>query len=128
MSKKGFTLTELLAIIVILAIIMLIAAPALSKEIKRGEEENQNIINGKIENAAKMYVAKYYADTIVGTGSGTIKFTLDDLQKDGLLDIKDDVCTNKRGKEITVHYGNGVEVEYDYKEVVADDCYKQKTN
>ena len=49
MNKKGFTLTELLAIIVLIALIIGIAAPSITEQVKTEEEERQNILNKKIE-------------------------------------------------------------------------------
>ena len=128
MSNKGFTLTELLAIVVILSIIVVLAAPAISKEVKKSDDETQNIVNEKIENAAHLYIAKYYADAIVSVSSGThtIQISLDDLQKDGLLELKDDVCKEKKDAKIIVNYGS--EVSYNYSNVEASDCYIKKTN
>lgn len=115
-NNKGFTLVELLAIVVILAVIMIIAAPNITKEIKRSEKENQNILNQKIENAAHMYTAKYYADKIVTKEE--IKFTLDDLEQDGLINLKD-ACDGKKNENIIVLEGK----KYNYKGIENSNCY-----
>ena len=39
-NRKGFTLVEILAVIVILAIIMMISIPAVSRWISRGKEHS----------------------------------------------------------------------------------------
>lgn len=114
MNKKGFTLIELLAIVFILAIIIVIAIPSISKEIKIEEEEQKNILNQKIENAAHLYAAKYFADKIVNNEK--FDFTLTDLENDGLLDLKDK-CSNK--KTVTISYDDG----YDYTNIEDNDCY-----
>ena len=126
-NKKGFTLTELLAIIVILAIIIAIAAPNMTKQIQKQETEEQNILNQKIENAAHLYAAKYYANKIVDTNlcdefTGICAYiTLNDLEQDGLLRLKDSECatngTNDRSnKSIYVKNVNG-KIQYDYRQV-----------
>ena len=95
-NNKGFTLVELLAIIVILALIILVAAPSMTKQIKKKEDAEQTVLNEKIYNASRMYAAKYYASEIVNKGS--FDFTLQDLEEDGLLDLKGkciDTVTNK---------------------------------
>ena len=85
-NNKGFTLVELLAIVVILALIILVAAPSMTKQIKKKEDTEQTVLNEKIYNASRMYAAKYYASEIVN--SGYFEFTLQDLEEDGLLDLK----------------------------------------
>ncbi len=117
-NSNGFTLIELLAIIVILAIIMVLAAPNMTKQIKRSEEESQNILNQKIENASKLYAAKYYANKLVNYEDVT--FTLNDLQQDGLINLKDN-CSSKINANIIIENGN-----YDYSGIESDDCYKLK--
>lgn len=98
-NNKGFTLVELLAIIVILALIILVAAPSMTKQIKKKEDTEQIVLNEKIYNASRMYAAKYYASEIVSTANPrpTFSFTLQDLEEDGLLDLKGK-CAGKDGK------------------------------
>lgn len=116
-NNKGFTLIELLAIVIILAIIAALAAPSMTKEIKRSEEENENILNQKIENAAHIYAAKYYANDIVN--GNDITFTLDAVAEDGLISFKKNVCKNQLQKTIEIKNGT----DYYYTEIKADDCY-----
>lgn len=119
MDNKGFTLIELLAIIVILAIIMVIAAPNMTNEIKKSEEVNKNILNQKIENAAHLYVAKYYVSDLVTENYENIKFTLNDLQQDGLIDLKDK-CSDKLKEYIEIDdFG-----KYDYSLIKDGNCYQ----
>lgn len=133
-NNKGFTLAELLAIIIVIAVIMVIAAPSMSKQIKKSEEENQNVLNKKIEDAAHLYAAKYHADQIVinsGAVSGTkkeISFTLKQLQQDGLINLKGNcVGALTNGSKIKV----GINGKYDYKDISNEgsssytDCYVQ---
>ena len=102
MNNKGFTLAELLAVIVILAVIMIVAAPNLSKQFSKKEKTEQSVLKQKIENASKIYVAKYYANKVVN-GTGTIKFTLSDLEKDGLINLsKNSKCKDDKEKKIIV--------------------------
>lgn len=115
-NNKGFTLVEILAVIVILLIIVLIAAPNMTKEIKRGEDANQNVLNQKIENAAHLYAAKYYADKIVGNINVT--FTLAELEQDGLINLSDSECSSVLDKDISVENG-----EYNYTNIKDSNCY-----
>lgn len=100
-KNKGFTLIELLAIIVILGLIALAAIPNISKQVKESEKQEQTVLDKKIENASKLYAAKYYADKIVvGT---PFTFTLNELENDGLLSLNDDQCLGgTRNNEIEV--------------------------
>lgn len=125
-DNKGFTLVELLAVIVILAIIMIIAAPSMTKEIARNEKENKNILNQKIENAAHLYVAKYYVSDLINENYDNIKFTLDDLEQDGLIDLKGK-CEGQLDKDIEVKESeedNNNFIEYDYSSIKDGDCYQ----
>lgn len=125
MNKKGFTLTELLAIIVLIALIIGIAAPSITEQVKTEEEERQNILNKKIENASKLYAAKYYADKLVELPSCTgsdcdISFDFSDLEKDGLIDF-DDEC-NQDNETIKVTYDNN-KIKYN---IPRGECYITK--
>lgn len=116
-NNKGFTLVELLAIVVILSLIAIIAAPNINKQIKENDENNQNILNQKIENAAHLYAAKYYADKLVN--GQTITFTLKDLQNDGLINLKDN-CSSKLNSTISINASSG----YNYNNIKAANCYQ----
>lgn len=122
MNKNGFTLVELLAIIVIIAVVMIIAAPNISRQIKQEEEENKNVLKSKIENASKLYAAKYYANELVACDENNcdIKFTLDDLEKDGLIDLKEE-CKDVFDKYIKISYESG-KIYYNYNEI--NSCYQ----
>lgn len=132
-KNKGFTLIELLAIIVILGLIALAAIPNISKQVKESEKQEQTVLDKKIENASKLYAAKYYADEIVTCTSctsattTTIKFTLTDLENDGLLSLNDDQCTSTKNKEIKVYSESG-NIKFDYTAVndyAKKDCYSK---
>lgn len=103
-KNKGFTLIELLAIIVILGLIALAAIPNISKQVKESEKQEQTVLDKKIENASKLYAAKYHADEIVDGTS--FNFTLTDLENDGLLSLNDDQCKNVRTALIEVNYSS----------------------
>lgn len=122
-KNKGFTLIELLAIIVILGLIALAAIPNISKQVKESEKQEQTVLDKKIENASKLYAAKYYADEIVDGTSFT--FTLTDLENDGLLSLNDDQCKNVRTETITVSYSGKTTFDYSSigKEKGVNDCH-----
>ena len=57
MNKKGFTLIELIAVIVILALISLIVFPAVNSMIKNSKEKAYNVQIDEIIDAAKNYLS-----------------------------------------------------------------------
>jgi len=120
-NNKGFTLIELLAVIVILGIIITIATLSLSGIKGREKSDNESILSRKIENAAKLYAAKYYADKIT-SGSGNVEFTLNDLEKDGLIELNDDQCVDQRNKNIVVTGKS----HYDFDEIKNCKCYSKE--
>ena len=134
-NNKGFTLVELLAIIVILAIIMVLAAPSMTKQIKQKEDTDQTILDKKIDNAAHLYAAKYHSEKIVNLPTCTenceIMFTLNDLEQDGLINLKDK-CTDAMDKNISiVKEASGIKYDYKYinnkgdealDDVIINDC------
>lgn len=122
-NNYGFTLIELLAIVVILGVIIAVAAPNMTKQINKKEETDQTILDEKISNAAHMYIAKYYSDKVVG---GTCQFTLNDLEQDGLINLKGKNCTNVMGK--TIFYSSNGN-SYNFDAIIppnASDCASDK--
>ncbi len=124
-DNYGFTLIELLAIVVILGVIIAVSAPNMTKQINKKEETDQTILDEKISNAAHMYIAKYYSDKVVdGTcDSSTCSFTLNDLEQDGLINLKGKNCTNVMGK--TIFYSSNGN-SYNFKAIQASDCASDK--
>lgn len=102
--KKGFTLVELLGVIVVLAIISMIAVPLIDRSINKSDEDLYNTQINQIVKAAK----NYYAENLeklnqVGEKCDTSPcdagdskpvnpccVTLDTLQKGGYLPTKVD--------------------------------------
>lgn len=125
-NNYGFTLIELLAIVVILGVIIAVAAPNMTKQINKKEETDQTILNEKISNAAHMYIAKYYSDKVVdGTcDSSTCRFTLNDLEQDGLINLKGKNCTKVMGKYMFYLSSNDSNIKdsYNFKAIQALDC------
>ena len=128
-KNKGFTLIELLAIIVILGLIALAAIPNISKQVKESEKQEQTVLDKKIENASKLYAAKYNADKIV---NGTpFTFTLNDLENDGLLSLNNDQCSSgTRNNQIAVKGDSGKTI-FDYSSIGkkngVNDCHSCET-
>ena len=87
--KKGFTLMELIATLIILSIIGLIVTPNILVSIRDYKEQvYENNINA-IENAAKSWVADHVNDTHFPTDeSFSLLVTIDELINDNYLDEK----------------------------------------
>ena len=114
-NNYGFTLIELLAIVVILGVIIAVVAPNMTKQINKKEKTDQTILDEKISNAAHMYIAKYYSDKVVdGTcDSNTCSFTLNDLEQDGLINLKGKNCTGDVMGKTIFYSSNGNSYNFD---------------
>ena len=76
LNKKGFTLVELLVVIVILGVIMSIAIPSITSSIERSKDKQKTQIIKLIESAGELYVDKH-KNTV------TPPITLNHLMKKG---------------------------------------------
>ena len=91
MKKRGFTLVELLAVIVILGVVFLFIVPRLSTLIKKGEKNQKDILEERVLIAAKEYVSNYnrnFYDVLVNEGDYNYVYRTD-LLKSGLVDEKE---------------------------------------
>src|SRR5574344_438189 len=71
-NKKGFTLVELLAVIVVLAIIMIIAIPAVMKQMNNAKQGAFKIEAQKVINTAQqIYESDLMLNQVTATGHGT---------------------------------------------------------
>lgn len=119
MNNKGFTLTELLAIVVIIVLISIVAVPSMTKQIKKEEEQMQSILNNKIENAAKLYAVKYHSSKLIK--GQEIRFSLDDLEKDGLINLQNK-CDGMKSEEIIISQVSS-NIQYNYINIKDTRCY-----
>ena len=90
--RKGFTLVELLAVIIILGIILLIIVPNVAGILNRSQERLNEEQIREIESAAKQWGLRnlsiknnkpYKGDNVISN------VTIDTLQKEGFLENKD---------------------------------------
>ena len=112
MFKKGFTLVELLAIIVILAVIALIATPIVKDSIANSKNQALKETINSIERAAYNY--GYQND--IGYDTNYKKLTLDELISKGFLkgDIINPV-TNEKMNGCVLYRWNETNNQYEFK-------------
>lgn len=83
MEKKGFTLTEVLGVLTVLALLALLITPVVSKTIKNNKQKLYNDQIKIIERAARDYAIK---NTDVLPEEGTINYiTLGEIKRSGVL-------------------------------------------
>ena len=134
LNNKGFTLVEVLAVVVILGILATIMVSTATNFIKDNKEEQYNNLKKSILSAAKVYISDYRYDitldpsTVCGSGvterpissintnSGVVnldssKITLKMLVED------DDLSTNKDGKIINPENDKEINLDNSFIEV-----------
>lgn len=84
LNKKGFTLVELLVVIVILGVIMSIAIPSITSSVERSKDKQKNQVIKLIESAGELYVDRHKNSTSTGI------ITLNQLIGDNLI-TKDEI-------------------------------------
>lgn len=92
--KKGFTLVEILAVIVIIGLLGLLITPKIKSIISSNREKSYKEIERRLEEAAGKYITENYIDSSVNE----ITITKDDLINnnyiDEIYDLKDgSVCS-----------------------------------
>lgn len=93
--RKGFTLIELTAALVILVLVSLVAVPKVNTIIKDNKYDSCEIIVKTIEDAATQYLYKH-SEIVDELEYDSYYITIGDLIDEGLLD--DDItnpCTNE---------------------------------
>lgn len=94
--KTGFTLVELLAIIVILGVIALTTYPVIGTVIEHGKEKAYNEQVKRIEEAGISYVAEHVS-TLLPEGTNSAKVTIATLRSNDLVK-KSDIINPKTEK------------------------------
>ena len=89
LNRKGFTLVEVLAVVVILGIIMLIAIPNVNKLIIRNKKENCEAMKKNIINATKNYFSDYRYKVSVKIDDCTSENTQAKVSSINNIELKD---------------------------------------
>lgn len=122
MKKEGFTLVELLAVIVIIGIIYLIIFPSVTSFIDKSKEKSYNIQVDLIEKASKKWVVDNTDELLKKDPYhlNNINLTLTTLKKDGYL--QDEFIENPKTKKIMTgcvvvsYQSNKNQYEYTYED------------
>ncbi len=83
MNKNGFTLVELLGVIILLAVIALITIPTISGAIKTGQENADQQFKDDVVLAAKNWTLDNKGKT---KDNGSCNVTLEAMQNEGYID------------------------------------------
>lgn len=112
--EEGFTLVELLAVIVILGIIVAIAIPAIGSVMDRANSGATKSEQALVEDAARLYITT--GDIEETWNTNTVNIDVENLYKGGFLEDRDGeglVGEVKVTREETVN-GSGIyKYEYD---------------
>lgn len=98
MNKKGFTLTELIVVIVIIGLVLLIVIPVSSNIMQNNAEEKGRFYVQTLENAVNTYCDMYKTDSV----------TLEQLTNEGLFKTKSSNGVSMSLKEATFSRTNGI--------------------
>ncbi len=113
MKKDGFTLVELLAVVIILAIISLFVMPKVADLIKSGNSTNTSIIEQKLLIVARTYTNDYdtrFFNRFVNTGYASI-ITKDELIDAGLV-TSDEVALVEDFRGVRVELLDNNKIKY----------------
>lgn len=113
-NKRGFTLVELLAVLVVLSVLAVIATPIVQTTLKNNKQQTYIVFVEQLENIAKDYLYKHSDE--IPNDNETKVISLEELKKEGLLqiDVKNpntgNIVSNQSYINVT---GKGNNYEYD---------------
>lgn len=99
-NKRGFTLIEVMGVILVLALVLLVTAPTLLKSIKKGEEKQYDAFLEDLYLATESYIQSnkdQYKELL--TIGGTIGINIETLQNENL--IKHTLKNPNTGEDVT---------------------------
>lgn len=123
--KKGFTLAELLGVLVILAILAIVTFPPIIRRIKTTKEDINSATKSYIYNSAKLYVEDN-EDTYKLKSGDTYCITLQTLANKGYLKEMKDVESGEEielNRVVKLQIGSDSKITYDL--VKAKNCVEQ---
>ena len=97
MVKKGFTLLEMVVVVIIVSILFLLTVPNVSKVINSVDDKACNAMTKVVDSA----IAQFKLDF------GSMPNSIEDLVNGGYLDSNQIQCSN--GKGLTIYDGHCVE-------------------
>lgn len=102
--RKGFTLLELLGIIILLGVIILVAVPSLIQSNKNAEINDQKEFNNTINNACALYLQVHSEEynNLLNTSGASKNIEADTLVKEGYLK---GTLKNPDGETLEEEYG-----------------------
>lgn len=124
MKNKGFTLVELLAVLVILAVILTLALPAVTNVINKSKETIHDVQISKILNASYDYSLKN--TNILPVYNQTNYIILNELKKKGFIDsdIKDSTTKEEFSNDLVISIKNvGGNYKYNNKNSILEGNY-----
>lgn len=108
MKKNGFTLIEILAVIIILGVISLIAMPVVTNSLKESKDDLYDVQISNIRESAKTWAADNI-NTLPTEANESVIVTLKTLQEDGYIDEE---IKNPKTNELFSTTGTCVKVSY----------------
>lgn len=114
MNEKGFTLVELLAVIVLLGLISLLTIPVVDRIMKDNREKADDVNVDTILNASYDYVQKNPSNLPNNIDGDSATFTLGEVISSGLL--KEDIVNPKTNSE----YSNDSVITVTFKTAAPD--------
>lgn len=116
MNKKGYTLIELLAVLSIMAVILLIAVPAITKQMSQIEDGKYNQFKQNLYLASESYINSNYDEfEILRKENGEACINVEYLVRDGW--IKSTLKNPKTDKNVSLDSSiqiSNVNGEYKY--------------
>lgn len=111
MKEKGFTLIEMLAVFIIISIIMVVALPAITKNLKGNSKKEYTEFIKTVELATEVYVEDNREMYPLNTVGATATITIGTLKEENLID---NIPNKPDGTEITDDMTVKVTVNSDY--------------
>ena len=116
MNNKGFTLAELLAVIIIISILTLLVLPSIVNSVRNSSEKIDKVTLNLIYDAADLYVSNHSSDFQKKDGN-KYEITLQELIDEKILSypvkLADEDITNKKCVEVSYNEG----FSYELKEI-----------